>query len=57
LKEEGKGFTIKFFYLEESGGTTDAVECVDTISEVYIIIRMGLHDGVDGVDNGFSTTR
>jgi hypothetical protein len=57
MKEVGEGVTIEFFHLEKSGGTTDAVECVDTISEVFIIIRMGLHDGVDGVDNGFSTTR
>ena len=57
LKEEGEGFTIEFFNLEESGAMTDAVQCVDGISEVYIIIRMGLHAGVGGVDNGFSTTR
>jgi len=56
LKEERESFTVEFFYLEKGGSATDAIECIDTISEVNIIVRMGMHDGVDGVNDGFSAT-
>ena len=34
--------------MSQGSSATDAVECVDTITEVDIIVRIGVHDGVDG---------
>jgi len=42
--------------MSQGSSATDAVECVDTITEVDIILRMGVHDGVDGANDGFSAT-
>ncbi len=35
---------------------SDAIECIDAASKADIIVRMGVHDGVNGVNDGFSTT-
>jgi hypothetical protein len=56
LKEERESFTVEFFHLKKGSSATDAIECIDTVSKVDIIVRMGVHDGVNGVNDGFSTT-
>jgi hypothetical protein len=56
LKEERESFTVEFFHLKKGSSATDAIECVDSISEVDIIVKMGVHYGVNGVNDGFSNT-
>ena len=54
MKEERKNFSVDFFYLKKGSSATDAIECIDTVSKVNIVVRMGVH-GVNGVNDGFST--
>jgi len=48
LKEEKESFTVEFFYVEKGDSATDAIKCIDAISEVNVIVWMELYDGVDG---------